>query len=166
MVSKSLKVLLILNALILVWNVLGATGHAQRPPATNADGIPFFNVNINPTNTPPMVNINPNGATPRVAVVDMPDLSIAQMPEVHVAATGCNNRGNFQTAIGRSINGPLVVTYLNASAPIQATLSDPQGADRKITLASGAQLATAIYLRGGQRLDFDADILYSGCQPQ
>jgi hypothetical protein len=166
MISKSVKVLLIVNALILVWNVFGTMGHAQLPPATNAEGIPFFNVNINPTNTPPMVNINPNGAVPRVAVVDMPDLSISQIPEVHLAAAGCNDRRNFQTSIGRSVAGPLVVTYLNASTPTQATLSDAQGGNHRITLAPATQLATAIYLRAGQRLDFDADVLYSGCQPQ
>ena len=165
MVSRSLKVLLLVNAVVLVAILFSATGRAQRPPATTPDGIPYFNVNINPTEIPPMVNINPNGYVPRVTIGDLPKLAISELPEVHTAAAGCGDRRNFLTAIGRSIQGPMVLTYLNVQAPT-ITLSSPQEGTRKITMAGSTQVATGIYLRAGQRMDFDQDILYSGCIPQ
>ena len=165
MVSKGLKALLFVNAIVLVAILFSATGRAQRPPATTPDGIPYFNVNINPTETPPMVNINPNGYVPRVALTDFPKLAISEMPEVHVSPAGCGDQRNFQTAVGRSIHGPMVLTYLNVQAQ-PVTLSSPQDGSRKITLSGATQLATGIYLRAGQRMDFEIDVLYSGCIPQ
>jgi hypothetical protein len=166
MVSRSLKTLLLLNAVFLVWIAFSSTGNAQRPPNVNADGIPFFNVNINPTDIPPMVNINPHQIVPRVAVTEMPKVAVYELPEMRLAPMGCQDRRNFQTSVGRSIPGPMVVTYLNAPAAAQITLSGGGEGTRKITLANGTQLASAMYLKPGQRMDFDQDILYSGCLPQ
>src|SRR6476619_6410946 len=106
MVSKSLKTLLVLNAVLLVWILFSATGNAQRPPATTPDGIPFFNVNINPTEVPPMVNINPHQMVPQVAVTELPKVAVYELPEMRLAPVGCQDRRNFQTAVGRSIPGP------------------------------------------------------------
>ena len=150
--TKTLKVVVLLNAVLLVWNLAGITGSAQRPPQTNADGIPFFNVNINPTDVPPMVNVNPHGLTPKVEVT--------QMPQIQIVPAGCADRRNLQTCIGRSIGGPLVITFLNLPAQTQTALSG-----RSLTLNS-AQISSAIYLGSGQRLEFDKDVIYSGCQPQ
>jgi hypothetical protein len=167
--TKTLKGLLIVNAVILIWILFGTTGNAQLPPLTNEQGIPYFNVNINPTNVPPMVNINPNQFVPKVEITRMPDtgrVEVTRMPEVVVRAAGCSRGQGFQTAIGRSISGPLVVTYLNLSQPTQVSLSGPIGPAQRMTLGSATSLSTAIYLRNGQRLDFDADVMYSGCQPE
>lgn len=151
--QRSVKVLLALNATLLVAFLLTRNVRAQLPPQTNSDGVPFFNVNINPTNVPPMVNINPYGAIPRVEV--------AQMPPLAIAPSGCADRQNFQTEVGRVIAGPLVITYLNAPAQTQASLGT-----QRVTLSNTTQLATAIYLHSGQQLSFDNDVVYSGCRPQ
>jgi len=154
---RNVKLLLIANVVLLVWNLFSATGNAQRPPMTNPEGIPFFNVNINPTEIPPMVNVNPHGIVPKVEVT--------QMPEIKIPPVGCDDRRNFQTGIGRSVSGPLVLTYLNAPQQTKAVLANGQNGGRSLDLAANTQLGTAIYLGSGQRLDFDADVLYSGCQP-
>jgi len=161
---KSLKVLLFANALLLAVLLLSHTSIAQRPPATNAEGIPFFNVNINPTDVPPMVNINPHGLTPRVDINQFPPIAIAQVPPVTIIPTGCADRHNFETGVGRSISGPLVVTYLNWPAQTQATLSSGNGRQR-LTPEATPQLASAMYLAAGQQLEFDKDVIYSGCKP-
>ena len=159
---KSLKVILVLNAALLAWSLLGTTGRAQRPPQTNPDGTPFLPVNINPTDIPPMVNINPYGEPARVDVIRLPEI---RLPEIRVVPSGCDNRENFMTAVGRSIVGPIVVTYLNVGPQAPVTLVTAQAASQRITL-SNTQLATAIYLRPGQQMNFDADVMYSGCRPQ
>jgi len=81
---------------------LGTVVHAQRPPEIDTTGAAYLRVNINPTEIPPMVNINPYDTVPRVEVTRMPD--------IRVPASGCQNRQNFQTGIGRSISGPLMIT--------------------------------------------------------
>jgi len=167
--SKALRGLLILNAVVLIGIIVATTGNAQLPPMTNREGIPFFNVNINPTDVPPLVNINPNGMVPNVEIVRMPEiprLDMTKMPDLNVRMAGCANRQNFQTDIGRSIEGPLVITYLDLSQPVQATLSSPQNGSKRVTLGNASQLSTAIYLRTGQRLEFGADVMYSGCVPE
>jgi len=153
---KGFRVLLVLNAILLVALMLGKNLRAQLPPQTTAEGIPFFNVNINPTTTPPMVNINPFGAVPKVEVSQMP-----QLPPLAIVPAGCNDRQNFQTEVGRSISGPLVVTYLNIPAQTQANFGT-----QRVSLSNTAQLASAIYLHAGQQLNFDNDVMYSGCRPQ
>jgi hypothetical protein len=163
--TKPVRLLLGANALLLLWIVLFVTGHftstityAQRPPATTAEGIPYFNANINPTDVPPMVNINPYQIVPKVEVT--------RLPELRVTSSSCQDRQmNFRTGIGTSITGPLVVTYLNLPEQSSVTLVDPQNGSQQLTLTSGAQIAAAIYLNSGQRLEFESAVMYSGCQP-
>src|SRR6185295_18366369 len=92
--SKAAKTVLFFNVLLLVL-IFIAAAHAQRPPETDETGTAYLRVNINPTNVPPLVNINPNQTVPRVQVT--------AMPEIRVAADGCEDRKNFQTGVGRSI---------------------------------------------------------------
>jgi len=158
MVPRLLKLFFAANAVLLVWNLWtagGFAGHAQRPPDVGPDGVPYFKVNINPTDTPPMVDINPNRTVPLVEV--------ARMPEMRLRATACENRQNFRTGIGRSITGPLMVTYLNLPQQSMVTLADLNGSSR-VTLGP-AGLATALFLAPGQRLEFESDVMYSGCVP-
>ena len=155
--SRTLKVLLVVNAVFVMWSVFAAPGRAQRPSPVNPDGIPFFNVNINPTDTPPMVNVNPYGNIPKVEVT--------RMPEIQIAPNGCEDRRNFQTGVGRSISGPLVVTFLTAPADTVVSLTGGEDRSRSFTLTNSMSLSTAIYLGSGQRLDFGSDVMYSGCQP-
>jgi hypothetical protein len=35
-----------------------------------------------------------------------------------------------------------------------------------MNLGSGGQITTAIFLGTGQTLDFDSDVMYSGCRPE
>jgi len=151
--SKTVKVVLTLNAILLVTLLLSHNLRAQLPPQVNADGVPFFNVNINPTNVPPMVNVNPYGAVPKVEVT--------QMPQLAIAPAGCADRENFQTAVGRTISGPLVITYLNVPDQTETSLGG-----QRVALSNTTQIATALYLRSGQQLSFDKDVIYSGCRPQ
>jgi hypothetical protein len=153
--SRLVKVLLVTNALLLIWNVAGST-YAQRPPDYDVDGQGFLKVNINPTNVPPMVNINPNQAVPRVEVT--------RMPEIRIPGSACDNRSNFQTGIGRTIGGPLMVTYLNIPQQTTVTLSG-RGATESINLGSTGQITSAIFLEAGQTLEFNAAVIYSGCRP-
>src|SRR5215467_8896228 len=107
-------VALLLLTLLLAGSYLGSLVHAQLPPETDSTGAAYLRVNINPTEIPPMVNINPYNIVPRVAVTEM--------PEIRVPVSGCQNRQNFQTGIGRSIFGPLMVTYLHLPPQTTATL--------------------------------------------
>ena len=163
--QKTLKVLLALNVLMLVWN-LTSTVNAQRPAQTTDDGVPYLKVNINPTDTPPMVNINPHQFVPKVEVTQMPAMQMPAIMRVAVNPAGCNNRQNFMTGAGRTINGPFVLTYLNAPPQTQGMLRNSQGGDRRLTLSNSAQLGNAIYLNAGQSFTFDVDVIYSGCQPE
>ena len=153
--STLMKALLALNLLIAA-SYLVTRLHAQRPPELDATGAAYLRVNINPTDIPPMVNINPYDSVPRVAVT--------QMPEIRVPASGCQNRQNFQTGIGRSISGPLMVTYLHLPQQTTATLADAAGS-HSMNLSNAGQITTAIFLQSNQRLEFDSEIMYSGCRP-
>src|SRR5262249_1555089 len=102
--STVVKAALVLN-LLLVASYLVTRVHAQRPPELDATGAAYLRVNINPTDIPPMVNINPYEMVPKVEVT--------RLPEIRVPTPGCQNRQNFQTGIGRSISGPLMITYLH-----------------------------------------------------
>jgi hypothetical protein len=153
--SKAVKIGLGLNAgLLLV--VLGLA-HAQRPPEFDETGAAYLRVNINPTNVPPMVNINPFQTVPRVQVTEM--------PEIRTAAEGCANRRNYRTGVGRSIAGPIMITYLHLPEQTRVTLGDPSGS-HSMNLGAGGQVTTAIFLQADQRLDFDSEIMYSGCRPE
>ena len=143
--------------LLAAGSYLGNLVHAQRPPELDSAGAAYLRVNINPTDTPPMVDINPHQTVPLVEVT--------RMPEIRLRAAGCENRQNFRTGIGRSISGPLVVTYLNLPQQSIVTLADLNGSER-LTLEPAGQLTTAIFLASGQRLEFGSDIMYSGCQPE
>ena len=153
--STFAKALLALN-LLLAGTYLGTLVHAQRPPETDATGAAYLRVNINPTDIPPMVNINPYDAIPRVEVTRMPD--------IRVQPSGCQDRKNFQTGIGRSISGPLMLTYLHLPDQTTVTLSDAAGS-HSMNLGRAGQITTAIYLQSNQTIDFDSEIMYSGCKP-
>jgi hypothetical protein len=142
--------------LLIAGSYLGNLVHAQLPPETDSAGAAYMRVNINPTEIPPMVNINPYNVVPKVAVTEM--------PEIRVPVSGCQNRQNFQTGIGRSISGPLMVTYLHLPAQTTVTLADGAGS-HSMNLATAGQITTAIFLQSNQRLDFDSEIMYSGCRP-
>ena len=154
--SKTAKIGLSVNSAFLLLVVIGLA-HAQRPPETDDAGAAYLRVNINPTNVPPMVNINPFDAVPRVQVTDMPELRLAQ--------EGCSNRRNYQTEIGRSIAGPIMISYLHLPEQSRATLSDASGS-HSMNLGSAGQITTAIFLQANQRLEFDSEIMYSGCRPE
>jgi hypothetical protein len=141
---------------LLVLVIVIAVAHAQRPPETDGFGTAYLRVNINPTDIPPMVNINPNGDIPRV--------EINRIPDVHLAPSGCENRQNFRTGIGRSISGPLMVTYLHLPPQTVATLGDADGS-HSMNLGSAGQITTAIFLQANQHLNFDSEVMYSGCRP-
>ena len=153
--SKTAMTALGANVLVLVLMFIAA-GHAQRPPETDGNGTAYLPVNINPTNVPPLVNINPNQSVPKVQVTEM--------PEIRVAPAGCENRSNFQTGVGRSIAGPLMITYLHLPDQTRVTLGDASGG-HSMNLGSAGQITTAIFLQSSQRLDFDSEIMYSGCRP-
>jgi hypothetical protein len=152
---KWMKTVLAGNVVLIVL-VFIAVAHAQRPAEKDSEGVDYLRVNINPTNVPPMVNINPNGGIPRV------DLN--QMPEVHVAPAGCQNRQNFMTGVGQNVLGPFIVTYLQLAPQVMVTLTDGTRS-HSLNLGQAGQISTAIYLRAGQGLYFDSDVLYSGCRP-
>ena len=154
--SKTAKVTLIANALVLILVLIGLA-HGQRPPDTDETGAAYLRVNINPTNVPPMVNINPFETVPRVQIADL--------PEVRIAATGCANRRNYQTGIGRTIGGPIMITYLHLPEQTRVTLGDVDGG-HSMNLGTGGQITTAIFLQANQRLEFDSEIMYSGCRPE
>jgi hypothetical protein len=147
-----------LVVLLLMLPIFIVRAHAQRPPEADAAGTLFLPVNINPTDVAPMVNINPHGTVPRV--------ELNRVPDVRVTPSGCQSRQNFQTGIGRSIAGPLMITYLHLP-PQQTTvtLGDPAGS-HSMNLGSGGQITTAIFLQANQRLEFDSEIMYSGCRPE
>jgi len=149
------KAVLCLN-LLIAGSYLGTLVHAQRPPELDSTGAAYLRANINPTDVPPMVNINPYDTVPKVEVT--------HMPEIRVPASGCQNRQNFQTGIGRSIAGPLMVTYLHLPPQTTATLADAAGS-HSMNLGASGQVTTAIFLQTGQRLEFDSEIMYSGCRP-
>jgi hypothetical protein len=153
--SKGAKAGLILKAVVLFLVLIGLA-YAQRPPETDGTGAAYLRVNINPTDVPPMVNINPNQAVPRVRV--------AEMPELHVTPGGCENRRNYQTGIGRSIQGPIMITYLHLPEQTRVTLGEP-GGSHSMNLGQAGRITTAIFLAANQRMDFDAEIMYSGCRP-
>jgi hypothetical protein len=154
--SKAAKLALVANVLFVIF-VSIAVVHAQRPPETDASGAAYLRVNINPTDLPPMVNINPYQTVPRVEVTEL--------PEIRIPAAGCNNRRNFQTGIGRSVSGPLMITYLHVPQQTTVTLSDANGG-HSMNLGTAGQITTAIYLESSQRLEFDSEIMYSGCRPE
>jgi len=155
--SKLAKALLAVN-LLLAGTCLGTFVHAQRPPETDATGAAYLRVNINPTDVPPGININPYETVPKVEVTHLPDIRL------QTATSGCQSRQGFRTAVGRSIEGPLMITYLHLPQMTTATLSDPSGT-HSMNLGAAGQITTAIYLQSNQTLDFDSDIMYSGCRP-
>ena len=153
--STFAKAILAVNLLIAATCLAGLV-HAQRPPELDPAGAAYMRVNINPTDIPPMVNINPYDAIPRVEVTRMPD--------IRVQPSGCQDRKNFQTGIGRSISGPLMLTYLHLPDQTTVTLSDAAGS-HSMNLGRAGQITTAIYLQSNQTIDFDSEIMYSGCRP-
>jgi hypothetical protein len=164
--SKATKIALAVNVTLLVL-IFIAVAHAQRPPEFDATGAPYLRVNINPTNVPPAVNINPNGAAPAVNINPngaAPRVEVTRLPDVRVAPGGCQSRQNYLTGIGRSVAGPLMVSYLQLPPNTTVTLNDG-GAAHSMNMNQAGQITTAIFLRAGQSLDFNSDVMYSGCRP-
>ena len=153
---KTTRAVLIVN-IVFVLLVLIRLAYAQRPPETDETGAAYLRVNINPTSVPPAVNINPNQYVPSVKVTEM--------PELRIPPTGCANRRNYQTGVGRSISGPLMITYLHLPEQTRVTLSDGTGS-HSMNLGSAGQITTAIFLQPNQRVEFDSEIMYSGCRPE
>jgi len=149
------KAVLAVNVFIAA-TYLASLVHAQRPPELDPTGAAYMRVNINPTDIPPMVNINPYDAIPRVEVT--------RMPEIRVQTSGCQDRKSFQTGIGRSISGPLMITYLHLPAQTTVTLAEGDSS-HSMNLGMAGQITTAIYLQSNQRIEFDSEIMYSGCRP-
>jgi hypothetical protein len=163
---KWTHVVLLAN-IVLAGLVFIAVAHAQHPAEVDSNGVAYLRVNINPTSVPPMVNINPTNVPPMVNINPngaIPRVDLNQMPPVHIAPAGCQSRQNFQTAVGRSILGPLVVTYLHLPPQTTVTLNDGNGS-HSMNLSQAGQITTAIYLRANQGLYFDSDVMYSGCRP-
>jgi hypothetical protein len=154
--SKSARTWLVVNV-ILLGLVLMGLAYAQRPPEIDGTGAAYLRVNINPTDVPPMVNINPFDRVPRVRVTEM--------PEIRVAPIGCGNRRNYQTGIGRSISGPLMLTYLHLPEQTRVTLTGADGS-HSLNLGQAGRITTAIFLQTNQRMEFDSEIMYSGCRPE
>lgn len=141
----------------------------QQPPPTSDEGIPYFNVNINPTPVPPEVNINPRGAPPTVRIDSGRRVlvEVEQMPEVRVEPRGCADARGFETGVGREVSGPMVLTYLSLGENAQATLEvSGSGIDVGDHLRNRAVLGTMIHLGRGEELTFSEDVLYSGCRPE
>src|SRR5207248_3068435 len=155
--STFAKALLALN-LLLAGTYLGTFVHAQRPPETDATGAAYLRVNINPTDVAPGVNINPYETVPRVEVTQLPEIRL------QTATTGCQSRQGFRTGVGRSISGPLMITYLHLPQQTTATLSDASDT-HSLNLGAAGRITTAIFLQSNQTLEFDSDIMYSGCRP-
>ena len=116
--STLAKAILAVNVFIAATYLAGLV-HAQRPPELDPAGAAYMRVNINPTDIPPMVNINPFDTVPKV--------EITRLPEIRVQTSGCQTRQNFQTGIGRSISGPLMITYLHLPEQTTVTLADAAG---------------------------------------
>lgn len=153
--SKWAKTVLALSVVLILVAFI-AIAHAQRPPELDSTGAAYLRVNINPTDIPPMVNINPNG--------DAPSVNVIRMPEIRIPSTGCQNEQNYQTGIGRSVSGPMMLTYLHL--PPQTTVSLSEGStSHSMNLGQTGQITTAIFLRAGQGLNFTSDVMYSGCRP-
>jgi hypothetical protein len=155
--TKASNTVVLAAALLMIVGFIVA-GHAQRPPEFDQTGAAYLRVNINPTDVPPMVNINPAGSVPVVDIKTWPDFRIAPM--------GCQNRQNYQTGVGRSVSGPLMLTYLHLP-PQQTTVSlTGSGGTSSMNLGQASQISTAIYLQAGQRMEFSSDVMYSGCRPE
>src|SRR5207247_11251889 len=135
---------------------LGTPIHSKRPPELDAKCAEYMRVNNNTTDIPTMVNINLYETVPKVEVT--------RLPEIHVPASGCQSRQNFETGIGRSISGPLMITYLHLPQQTVVTLA-AETDSHSMNLGAAGQITTAIYLRSNQRLDFDSEIMYYGCRP-
>jgi hypothetical protein len=154
-VTNTTKIGLGVNVVVLALVLIGF-GYAQRPPEIDPTGAAYLRVNINPTDVPPMVNINPGQFVPRVRVTEL--------PEIRITPRGCENRQSYQTGVGRSISGPMMITYLHLPEQTRVTLGEP-GGSHSMNLGGAGQITTAIFLQANQRMEFSSDIMYSGCRP-
>jgi len=155
--SRLLAGLVAANVVLLVWNVSEKSTFAQRPPEVNAAGESYLRVNINPTPVPPMVNINPNGQVPK--------MEVTKIPEIVIPPTGCDNARNFETGVNRTVSGPIRLTFLNSSQTGPITFVENSSRSFRVTLHTGIPLGSTIYLRSEQKLEFESDVMYSGCRP-
>jgi len=144
------------NAALFIGNMWVTTTHAQLPPESTPDGVPYLKVNINPTPVPPLVNINPSGFVPFVEV--------SRMPEIKIPPSACENPANFDSKVARTVSGPISVTFLMVPQAGDMTFVDSTGAHR-IPFNPANQFGSAIDLRAGETLEFNFDVMYSGCRP-
>src|SRR4030095_6706347 len=114
--TNATRICLVVNIVVLALVLIGFA-YAQRPPEYDATGGAYLRGHINPTEVPPMVNINPGQAVPRVRVTEM--------PEIRMTPRGCENRQSYQTGVGRSISGPVMITYLYLPEQTRVTLGEP-----------------------------------------
>jgi len=155
--SRLLAGIVVANVVLLMWTVSEKSTFAQRPPELNDAGEAYLRVNINPTSVPPMVNVNPNGQIPRVEVT--------KIPEIVIPPAGCDNARNFETGVSRTVSGPIRLTFLNSPETGPITFVENGSRSYRVTLRTGIPLGSAIYLRSEQKLEFDSDVMYSGCRP-
>ena len=106
------------------------------------------------------------GALLLLMLKSVPRVLVTAMPQIQVAPAGCENRKNFQTGVGRSIAGPMMVTYLHLPPQTTVTLGQDASASHSMNLGAAGQITTAIFLQTNQRLEFDSEIMYSGCRPE
>ena len=145
------------NAALFIGNMWVTTTHAQLPPDTSPDGVPYLKVNINPTPVPPLVNINPSGQVPLVEV--------SRMPEIKILPKACENPANFDSRVGRTVSGPISVTFLMVPQAVDMTFVDSSGTSHRIPFNPANQFGSAIDLKAGETLAFNSDVMYSGCRP-
>jgi hypothetical protein len=171
--GSALKTLGVLAGLTVSIAASPRSATAQVRPPADESGTPYLPVNINPTNVPPAVDINPFGRTPEVdirrlpplSIATLPSLSIDRLPAVSVRPTGCDDPANYRTEVGTVVDGPFLLSYLNAAAGTTVRLSS---GSQSVEVALGGAtplLATAIHLGADQTLGFDQPVLYSGCSP-
>jgi hypothetical protein len=156
--SRLVAGLVVANLAFLAWNVFEKSSFAQRPPEVNQLGEAYLRVNINPTNVPPMVNVNPNGNVPKVEVTRLPEIPLPP-------PSGCEIARGYETGVSRTISGPIQLGFLNSSQTGPINFVDNANRSYRVTLRTGIPLQSIIYLGSGQKLEFDSEVLYSGCRP-
>jgi hypothetical protein len=58
-----------------------------------------------------------------------------------------------------------MITYLHLPEQTRVTLGDAAGS-HSMNLGPAGQITTAIFLQANQKLEFDSEIMYSGCRPE
>lgn len=145
-----------LNAALFAATIWMSTTHAQRPPDADQEGVQYLKVNINPTAEPPLVNINPYGVIPQV--------DVARMPQVQVPPGPCDDPTHFESGAARSVSGPIKLTFFAMNQPGKMTFVDGAGGSHEFSFNSSNAFGSVIQLKAGESLEFDSEVLYSGCR--